>query len=60
MSSKQYEVQQKDTWIDAIPIPTTHTVVITDKASGEEYKATATTVERAKELAWDKVDASKK
>lgn len=60
MSDKRYEVRQADTWVDAVPIPTTHTVVVTDKATGQEFKGSATTVERAKEIAWEKVGESKK
>lgn len=60
MSDKgRYEVKQKDDFIDSIPLPTTHTVVIRDRATGEEVKGSATTVERATEKAWEKVGGKK-
>ena len=55
MSKGQYEVMQQNSWTDIIPMPTTHTVVITDRATGEEYKGSATTVEKAEEVAWEKI-----
>lgn len=55
MSKGRYDVRQSDTWVDMVPIPTTHTVVVTDKATGKEYRGGATTVEKAEEKAWEKV-----
>ena len=55
MSKGRYDVRQRDTFIDMIPIPTTHTVVITDRATGKEYHGSSTTVEHAEERAWEEV-----
>jgi len=55
MSKGRYEVCQRDTFWDTIPIPITHTVVITDRATGKEYHGYATTVEKAEERAWEEV-----
>lgn len=59
MGKDRYDVSQKDTWIDTIPILTTHTVVIKDRATGEEVQGNATTVERATGKAWEKVGGKK-
>lgn len=59
MPDEKYEVRQKDDWIDAIPIPTTHTVVVRDTTTGQEAEARATTVERATEIAIDKIEGKK-
>ncbi|MDI6794570.1 MAG: hypothetical protein QME81_17165 [bacterium] len=56
MAKDKYKVSQKDDWIDAIPIPTTHTVVVKDNATGQEVKASAATVEKATEMAWEKME----
>jgi len=56
----RYKQEQRDTWVDRIPLPTTHTVVVTDKATGEEHKGSATTIKEAEQKAWDNVRKSGK
>jgi len=55
MSKERYDVRQRDTFTDMIPIPTTHTIVITDRATGKEYHGCGTTIERAEKHAWEEV-----
>jgi hypothetical protein len=54
MGKERYKITQKDDFADMIPLPTTHTVVVTDRVTGREEKASACTVEKATELAIEK------
>lgn len=56
MGDPRYTVKQTDSVTDMIPLPTTHTVTIRDNETGEEVKGHGTTVEKATENAWDKIN----
>ena len=63
MSKGRYDVQQKDDFVDRLPFPPpseTHSVVIRDRETGQEFKGSSTTVERAEQRVWEKVAESNK
>jgi hypothetical protein len=55
MSSDRYSVENRDTLIDSIPIPTTHTVVVKDNETGKEYKGEGLTTKSATQHAFDQI-----